>query len=90
MRGQMLQLQQEMEAAFALVQRVQNQEAVNTGLLQYTPANVQHTANTYATQHTPSSSNVSSQLDNMIEILNTNFPCIDEDLKIYFPYQNIS
>ena len=73
LRAQLQQLQQEKEAALAQVQKLQNQQAVNTGLLQRTAANVQNTANTSAAHQAQLSNNVSSQLDNITKILNTNF-----------------
>ena len=48
LRAQLQQLQQEKEAALTQVQKLQNQQAVNTGLLQRTTADVQNTANTSA------------------------------------------
>ena len=47
-RAQLQQLQQEKQAALAQVQKIQNQQAVNTGLLQRTAADVQNTVNTSA------------------------------------------
>ena len=48
LRAQLQQLQQEKEAALAQVQKLQNQQVVNTGLLQCTTADMQNTANTSA------------------------------------------
>ena len=48
LRAQLKQLQQEKEEALAQVQKLQNQQAVNTGLLQHATADVQNTANTSA------------------------------------------
>ena len=84
LRAQLQQLQQEKEAALAQVQKLQNQQAVNTGLLQHTAAVIQNTANTSAAHHTQLSSSVSSQLDNISNILNTNFTRINGDLKKSF------
>ena len=47
---QVQQLQQEKEVALAQVQKLQNQQAANAGLLQRTTANVQKTANTCIAQ----------------------------------------
>ena len=52
-------------------------------------AYVQNTANTSTTQHAQLSSNLSSQLDNITKILNTNFACIDEDMKRFFCNQKL-
>ena len=68
---------------------LQNQQAVNTGLLQCTAADRLNTANTYTAHQAQLSSSVSSQLDNMIKILNTNFVGIDGDLKKSFYNQNV-
>ena len=89
LRAQLQQLQQEKEAALAQVQKLQNQQVVNTGLLQRTAANVQNTANTYTAHQAQLSSNVSSQLDNITRILNTNFTPIDGVLKKSFYNQNL-
>ena len=48
LQAQLQQLQQEKEEALTQVQKLQNQQAVNTGLLQRTAAYVQNTANTCA------------------------------------------
>ena len=48
LQAQLQQLQQEKEAALAQVQKLRNQQVVNTGLLQHTAADVQNTANTAA------------------------------------------
>ena len=48
LRAQLQQLQQEKEAALAQVQKLQNQQAANTGLPQRTTADVQNTDNTSA------------------------------------------
>ena len=89
LQAQFQQLQQEKEAALAQGQKLQNQQAVNTGLRQRTAADVQNTANTSAAHQTQLSSNISSQLDNITKMLNTNFACIDGDLKNYFDNQNL-
>ena len=71
------------------MQKLQNQQAVNTGLLQRTAADVQNTANTSAAHQAQLSSSVSSQLDNITTILNSNFAHIDGDLKKSFYNQNL-
>ena len=71
------------------VQKPQNQQAVNTTLLQCTTPNVQNTANTSAAHQAQLSSSISSQLDNITKILHTNFNRIDEDLKKSFYNQNL-
>ena len=48
LQTQLQQLQQEKEAALAAVQKLQNQKAINTGLLQRNAADVQNIANTCA------------------------------------------
>ena len=67
--------------ALAQVQKLQNQQAVNTGLLQLTAADVQNTAYISIANQAQLSSSVSRQLDNIIQILNANFPHIDGDLQ---------
>ena len=89
LRAQLQQLQQEKEAALAQVQKLQNQQAVNTGLLQRTATDVQNTANTSAAHQAQLSSRVSSQLYNINKIQNTNFARIDGDLKKSFYNQNL-
>ena len=89
LRAQLQQLQQEKEAALAQVQKLQNQQAANTGLLQLTAADVQNTANTSTTHQAQLSSNVSSQLDTITKILNTKFTRIDGDLKKWFYNHNV-
>ena len=89
LRAQLQQLQQEKEAALAQLQKLQNRQAVNTGLLQRTAANVQNTANTSSAHQAQLSSSVSSQLDNITKIRNTNFARIDGDLKKSFYNQNL-
>ena len=89
LQAQLQQLGQEKEAALAQVQKLQNQQAVNTGLLQRTAADVQNTANTSAAHQAQLSSSVSSQLNNITKILNTNFRRIDGDLKKSFHNQNL-
>ena len=89
LQAQLQQLQQEKEAALAQVLKLQNQQAVNTGLLQHTAANVQNTASTFAAHQVQLSRSVSSQLDNITQILNTNFARIDGDLKKSFCNQNL-
>ena len=89
LRDQLQHLQHEKEAALAQVQKLQNQQAVNTGLLQRTAADVENTAITSAAHQAQLSSSVSSQLDNITEFLNTNFVHIDEDLKKSFCDQNL-
>ena len=71
------------------MQKLLNQQAVNTGLLQCTAADVQNTANTSAAHQAQLSSSVSSQLDNITKILNTNFVRINGDLKKSFYNQNL-
>ena len=71
------------------MQKLQNQQAVNTGLLQRTAADVQNTAKTSAAHQAQLSSSVSSQLDNITKILNINFTRIDGDLKKSFYNQNL-
>ena len=66
------------------MQKLKNQQAVNTGLLQLTAADVQNTANTSAGYQAQLSSSVSSQLHNITKILNINFAHIDENLKKSF------
>ena len=83
-QAQLQQRQQEQEAALVQVQKLQNQQAVNTWQLQHTAADTQNTANTSAAYQAQLSSSVSSHLDNISKILNTNFPCIDGDLKKSF------
>ena len=78
----------EKEVALAQVQKLQNEQVVNTGLLQCTAGDVQNTANTSAAHPAQLSSNVSSQLDNIPKILNTNFMPIDGELKKSFYNQN--
>ena len=46
LQAQLQQLQQEKEAPLIQVQKIQNQQAVNTGLFQHRAADVQITANT--------------------------------------------
>ena len=46
--AQLQQLQEEKEAAVAQVQKLQTQQAANTGLLQRTAADVQNAGNTPA------------------------------------------
>ena len=55
------------------MQKLQNHQAFNTGLLQRTNADVQNIANTSAAHQAQLSSRVSSQLDNITKILNANF-----------------
>ena len=81
-------MQQEKKAALAQVQNLQNQQAVNRGLLQCTAADMQNTANTFAAHQVQWSSSISSQLDNITKILNTNFVHIDGDRKKSFCNQN--
>ena len=50
---------------------------------------MQNTANTSAAHQAQLSNNVSSQLDNITKILNTNFTGIDGDLKKSFYNQNL-
>ena len=88
LRAQLQQLQQEQEAALAQFQKLQNRQASNIGLLQRTAADVQNTANTSAAHQAQLSSDVSSQLDNITKILNTNFTRIDRELKKSFYNQN--
>ena len=68
------------------MQKLQNQQAVNTGFLQYTTANKQNTANTSASQYAQLSSNVSTNVDTVTNILNAS---IAEDLKKSFYNQNL-
>ena len=89
LRAPLQQLQQEKEAALAQVQKLQNQQAVNTGLLQRATADVQNTANTTTAHQAQLSGSVNSQLDNITKILNTNFARIDGDLKKSFYNQNL-
>ena len=89
LRAQLQQLQQEKEVVLVQVQKLQNQQAVNTGLLQRTAANVQNTANTSTAHQAQLSTGVSNQLDNITKILNTNFRHIDGDLKKSFNNQNL-
>ena len=89
LRAQLQQLQQEKEAALAQVQKIPNQQAVNTGLLQRTAADVPNTANTSVAHQAQLSISVSSQLDNITKILTTTFACIDGDLKKSFHNQNL-
>ena len=89
LQAQLQQLQQEKQASLAQVQKLQNQQAVNTGLLPRTAADVQNTANTSAAHQAQLSSSVSIQLDNITKILNTNFTRIDRDLKTSFYNQNL-
>ena len=63
------------------VQKLQKQQAVNTGLLQHTAANVQNIANNSPAHQVQLSSSVCNQLDNITKILKANFALIDEDLK---------
>ena len=65
LQAQLQQLEQEKEAALAEVQKLQNQQAVNTELLQRTPTNVQNTANASAAYQAQLSSSVSNQLNNI-------------------------
>ena len=78
------ELQQEKDAVLTQVQKLQNQQAVNTGQLQQTAANVQNSANTSATQQRQLSTSDSRQLDNITKILHPNFTRVDEDLKKSF------
>ena len=71
------------------MQKLQNQQAANTGLLQCTATDMQNTANTSAGHQVQVSSSVCSQLDNITKILNTNFVGIDADLKKSFYNQNL-
>ena len=71
------------------MQKLQNQQAVNTGLLQQTATNVQNTGNTSTAHEAQLSNSVTNQLDNFTKILNINFACIDEDLKKSFYNQNL-
>ena len=89
LQAQLQKLQQEKEAALAEVQKLQNQQAVNTGLLQHTAANVQNTANTSAAHRAQLFNSVTSQLDNIMKILNTNLARIDGDHKKSFYNQNL-
>ena len=84
LRADLQQLQQEKEAALTLVQMLQNQQAVNRGLLQRMTADMQNTAKTFLVHQAQWSSSLSSQLDNITKILNTNFASIDRDLKKSF------
>ena len=68
LQAQLQQLWQEKEAALAQVQKLRNPQAVNTGLLQCTSADMQNTANTYAAHQAQLSSSVSSQVDNITKI----------------------
>ena len=74
----------------AQVQKLQNQQAVNTGLLQRTATNVQNTAYNSAAIQARLSSSVSSQLDNFTKILNINFAGPDGDLKKSFYNWNLT
>ena len=89
LRAQLQQLQQEKEAGLAQVQKLQKQQAVNTGLLQRTATDIQNTANTSAANQAQLSSSVSMQLDNITKILNNKFAHIDGDFKKSFYNQNI-
>ena len=89
LRAQLQQLQQEKEVALAQVQKLQNQQAVNTGILQRTATDMQNTGNTSAADQAQLSSSVSSQLDNIPKILNANFGRIGADLKKSFCNQNL-
>ena len=87
--AQLQRLQQEKKAALVQVQKLQNQQAVNTGLLQRTAADVQNTANTSTAHQAQLSSSFSNQLHKITKILNTNFTHIDNDLKKSFYHQNL-
>ena len=89
LQAQLPQLQQEKEAALAQVLKLQNQQAVNIWLLQRTAADMPNTADTSAAHQAQLPSSVSSQLDNITKILNTNFTRIDGDLKKSFYNQNL-
>ena len=71
------------------VQKLQNQQAANTGLLPCITTNMQNTDNISATQYAQLSTSVSGHLDNITKVLNTNFGCIDKDLKQSFYNQNL-
>ena len=88
-QAQLYQLQQEKEAPLAQVQILQKKQAVNAGLLQHTATNVQNAANTSAAHEAQLSSSVRSQLDDITNILNSNFARIDGDLKKSFYNQNL-
>ena len=77
-----------MEATLARFQKLQNQHAVNIALLKYTASNVQNIPDTSATYLVQLSSNVSSELDNIRKILNTNYNPIDKDIKKSYYNQN--
>ena len=61
----------------------------NTGLLQRITANVQNMVNTCASQHVQLSGDISTKLDAITDILNSNFLRIDEDQKKSFYNQNL-
>ena len=71
------------------MQKLQNQQAVNTRLLQHTTANMQNTANSSSVYQAQLSSSVSSQLDNITEIHNINFNHINKNLKKSFYNQSL-
>ena len=87
--AQLQQLQQEKEVALAQVQKLQNQKAVNTGLLQRTAADVQNTANISVAHQAQLSTSVSCRQDSITEILNTNIALLDGDLKKSFYNQKL-
>ena len=89
LRAQLQQLQQEKKVALAQVQKLQKWQAVNTGLLPRTGADLHNTANTTIAHQEQLSSSVSSQLNDITKILNTNFGRIDGDLKKSFYNQNL-
>ena len=89
LQAQLQQLPQEKEDALAQAQKRYNQQVVNTVLLQRTAAELQNTANTSAAHQAQWSSSVSSQLDNITKILNTNFTGTDKVLENLFYNQNL-
>ena len=73
----------------AQLQKLQIQQAVNTGLLLRTVANMQNTAQNSVQYLIQLSSSLSSQLTNVTKILNSNFEYVDGDLKKSFYNQNL-
>ena len=89
LRRQLQHLQQEKEATLAQLQKLQNQQAVNTRLLQPTATNVRNKADTSTAYQAQSFSSLSHQLDKITKILNINFKRMDKDPKKSFYKQNL-
>ena len=84
---QLQRLEREKDAALKELQRIRNQQATNTGLLQRTAADVQNTANTASTLNQQLSTSIRDQLNDIKNIIQNRFNRVDEDLDRAFQNQ---